>query len=252
MLFVLQKIIWYIIVPPASLLLLIAAGPALRKRHRKAGDILVWSGLALFYVLSLSFVSDAILRPLEHAYPVLVDTNIQADAIVVPGAGTVDREWVRAAPDMSAETGMRLMKGVELARDLRVPLVLCGGNGEPFATNLRDADAMEAAALKWGIPARQLLVERESRNTLENSHAVRKLVNGNRIVLATSAYYMRRAVAMFEHRGFTVIPAPVYFLTQSRNMNISAFVPGAGNLNRSAIGIAEWISMAWWKLRGEI
>lgn len=252
MLFVLQKIIWYLIIPPASLFVLIVAGLLIHKRHRRTGTILVLSGLVLFYVLSLSPVSDIILRPLESRYPVLINEKISADAVVVPGAGTVDLEWMGAGPDPSGESGMRLMKGVELARKLHLPLVLTGGNGEPFATNLRDADAMAAAALGLGIPAQQLIVENESRNTLDNSYAVRRLVKGNRIVLATSAYYMRRAVKMFERRGFTVIPAPVNFLTQHRKKNLSALIPGAGNLYRSTTGIAEWISMGWWTIRGEI
>jgi uncharacterized SAM-binding protein YcdF (DUF218 family) len=252
MLFVLQKIIWYVIVPPTSLFILIAAGLLLRRRYRKAGNILALSGLALFYALSLSPVSDIILRPLERAHPLLINEKIPADAVVVPGAGSVDLEWMGAGPDPGAESGMRLMKGVELARKLHLPLVLCGGNGEPFATNLRDADAMAAAALRLGFPSNQLIVENDSRNTLENSHAVRRLVRGSRIILVTSAYYMRRAVTMFERRGFTVIPAPVYFLTQHRKKNLSVLIPGAGNLGRSSIGIAEWISMGWWRIRGEI
>jgi uncharacterized SAM-binding protein YcdF (DUF218 family) len=252
MLFVLQKMIWYVIVPPASLFILIAAGLLIRRRYKRAGPILVLSGLLLFYVLSLSAVADVILRPLERAHPPLINEKVSADAVVVPGAGSVNLEWLGTGPDMSAESGMRLMKGVELARKLRLPLVLCGGNGEPFATNLRDADAMSAGALRLGIPAQQLIAENESRNTLENSHAVRRLIKGNRIILVTSAYYMRRAVTIFERRGFTVIAAPVYFLSQHRKKNLSALIPGAGNLNRSSVGIAEWISMGWWRIRGEI
>jgi uncharacterized SAM-binding protein YcdF (DUF218 family) len=252
MLFVLQKIIWYVIVPPASLFILIAAGLLVHKRRRWLGTILILSGLALLYALSLAPVSDLILRPLERVYPVLVDEKAAADAVVVPGAGSVDLAWMGSGPDVSAESGARLMKGIELARKLRLPLVLCGGNGEPFAARLRDADVMAAAALRLGVPQQQLIVENESRNTLENSHAVRRLMKGNRIILATSAYYMRRAVAMFERRGFTVISAPVYFRTQSRKNNLSALLPGARSLERSSIAIAEWISMGWWRVRGEM
>lgn len=252
MMFVLQKIIWNLIVPPAGLIILIATGLMIRNRHRRTGNFLSISGLVLFYLLSLAPVADLILMPLEQANPVLINENVRADAIVVPGAGSVDLGWMGARPDIAAETGMRLIRGVELARKLRIPLVLCGGNGEPFATDLHDAVTMAAAALKLGIPAHQLVVENESRNTLENSHAVRKLVTGNRIILATSAYYMRRAKAMFERRGFTVLPAPVYFLSQHRKFNFSAFVPGAQSFQRSAIGIAEWMSMGWWRIRGEM
>ncbi len=252
MFFVLQKMIWLLILPPASLLVLMAAGFIFMDRHRRTGKALIISGIVLLYLLSLSHVADFILMPLERVHPPLTNENISADAVVVPGGGSVDMDWLRADPTPNAETTARLVKGVALARKFRIPLIVTGGNGEPFSTELRDADVMAAAALHMGIPARQLIIENQSRNTLENSRAVRKLVKGNRIILATSAYYMRRAVAMFERQKFTVIPAPVYFLTQNRKCNLTALMPGAFNLMRSSTGIAEWISIAWWHLRGEI
>ncbi len=252
MFFVLQKIIWFLIVPPASLLLLILAGAVVIKRHPRTGRLLIFAGLLFLYLLSLGPVADVILRPLEQATPPLREEQAAADAVVVPGGGSVDLEWMGAGAVPNAETLSRLVTGVRIAKKLHVPLVLCGGNGEPFATKVRDADAMETVAIEMGMDPKQLIVERESRNTLENSHAVRKLVAGNRIVLATSAYYMRRARAMFEKRGFAVIPAATDHLVQTRRYTASVLIPGASHLQRSTVGIAEWFGMAWWSLRGEM
>jgi uncharacterized SAM-binding protein YcdF (DUF218 family) len=252
MFFVLQKIIWFLIIPPASLLLFILAGMLVMNRHRQTGRVLVLAGLSLLYLLSLGPVADAILRPLERPTPPLRDEKLVADAVAVPGGGSVDLEWMQGGAVPNAETLSRLVTGVRLAQKLHVPLVLCGGNGEPFATKIRDADTMAVAVLEMGMDRRQMIVENESRNTLENSHAVRKLVRGDRIILATSAYYMRRARAMFEKRGFTVIPAATYYLVQTRRHTASVLIPGASHLARSATGIAEWMGMAWWSLRGEM
>jgi uncharacterized SAM-binding protein YcdF (DUF218 family) len=142
--------------------------------------------------------------------------------------------------------------GVELAKKMKIPLVLVGGNGEPFASKLKDAEVMAKAAYAMGMPRRQVLVEKTSRNTLENSRAVRKLLKGNRIILATSAYYMKRAVIMFTKQGFTVIPAPTYFLSQTRKRGPALFLPRAENLKNSSIALAEWLSLAWWRLRGAL
>ena len=250
--FALQKMIWFLVMPPASLILLMLAGLLLINRRRKTGMVLIGSGVALLYLLSLGHVADLILAPLERVYPPLSSAAIAADAIVVPGGGSTDLEWIGAEPIPNAETEMRLIKGVELSKKLNVPLVLVGGNGEPFNTRVRDADAMAAEAARMGMLTSRMFVEYESRNTLENSHAARNLVKGDRIILATSAYYMRRAVALFQRRGFTVIPAPVHFLVQSRRSTPFALIPGAANLARSTVGIAEWVSMAWWRVRGEI
>ncbi len=252
MTFALQKIIWFLIIPPASLLTLILIGLLLLRRNNRLGKSFILCGLFLIYLLSLGHIADLILKPLEGRYPPLRSEHIVADAVVVPGGGSVDLDWLGAAPAPNAETTARLIMGVELARKLRVPLILCGGNGEPFATKVNDADAMATAVFALGMNRKQIIIENVSRNTLENSYAVRKLIKGDRIVLATSAYYMRRATALFERRGFTVIPAPVYFLAQSRIFSYASFIPKAVDLSHSTIGIAEWLSLFWWHARGEI
>ncbi len=63
---------------------------------------------------------------------------------------------------------------------------------------------------------------------------------------------MHRAVAMFTRRGFTVIAAPTGQSVQSRKYGIDMLIPRAGALDRSAMAIAEWLSMVWWSLRGEM
>lgn len=250
--FVFQKIVWFLVLPPGSLLMTAAAGVMIIERRKRAGRRLIISSLLLLYLFSLDPVADRILQPLESAHRPLASERIAADAVVVPGGGSVDMAWLGADPIPNAETGARLEKGVELAKRFKTKLVLSGGNGEPFSTRLADAEVMAPAALRRGISARQLVIEPVSRNTLENSHAVRKLVQGDRIILVTSAYYMKRAVLLFERRGFRVVPAPVYFLTQSHMINLSSLIPGAFHLMRSSVGIAEWISLAWWRVRGEI
>lgn len=252
MLFTLQKLIWYLVMPPSSLILLMLFGLFIARRHRKTGRALVIAGLGALYLLSLDPVANLLLRPLENAAPPLQRLPAAVAAVVVPGGGSVDLAPFGVPSVPNAETWTRLVKGIELARELNVPLVLAGGNGEPFAARLNDAEVMAAAAYALGMPRQQVIVENRSRNTLENSHAVRAVVKGERIILATSAYYMKRAVRLFSKRGFTVIPAPTYHLCQPRRINIFTLIPGASNLARSSTALAEWLSLGWWGLRGEL
>ncbi len=247
-----QKVLWFLVLPPSGLVILILAGLLLVDKRRRLGKGLIISGLALLYLLSLGHVADLLVKPLERSSPPLTEKRIAADAVVVLGGGSVDLDWLGAAPEPNGETTSRLVKGIELARRLRVPLILSGGNGEPFATTVNDADVMAGTTRALGVPQEQMIVESLSRNTLENSHAVRKLLKGDRVILVTSAYHMKRAKAMFVRRGFTVIPAPSYFLGQTRRWSLAALIPRAGGLMHSTTAIAEWISLAWWGLRGEM
>jgi uncharacterized SAM-binding protein YcdF (DUF218 family) len=250
--FVIQKALWFLALPPASVIVLILVGLVAVNRRRLLGKTLIFLGVALLYLLSLGQVADLIIKPLEKPYPPLKEDRISADAVVVLGGGSVDLEWLGAGPVPNAETLSRLVTGVTLAKKLRIPLVLSMGNGEPFTTKVNDADTMAKAAYEMGVPRNQMIVENTSRDTLENAREVRKLIKGNRIILSTSAYHMIRARAMFAKRGFSVIPAPSYYLAQTRKLTPVSFIPRAADLHRSATGIAEWMSLVWWGVRGEI
>jgi len=252
MTFVLQKMIWFLFTPLSVTLILMFISLFLIDGNKRIGRVLTSLSVLLLYSLSLGLTADLILKPLEGRYPQLKNEKITADAVVVPGGGSVDLEWINATPVPNEETLSRLVTGVEWAKKLRVPLILSGGNGEPFTTKVNDADAMAPSAYAMGVPKEQVIIENVSRNTLENSYAVRKLVKGDRIVLATSAYYMRRAKALFTRRGFTVIPAPTFFLAQTRTVSFNSFIPKANDLYRSTVGLAEWVDMAWWYVRGEL
>jgi uncharacterized SAM-binding protein YcdF (DUF218 family) len=252
MFFTLQKLVWYLAMPPSSPILLMLFGLFVARKRRKTGMALVIAGLGTLYLLSLDPVANLLLRPLENAAPPLQKLPAAVDAVVVPGGGSVDLAPIGAPSVPNAETWTRLIKGIEIARKLNVPLVLTGGNGEPFAARLNDADVMAEAAYGLGMPREQVIVENSSRNTLENSLAVRSIIKGDRIILATSAYYMKRAMLLFGKRGFTVIPAPTYQLCQIRKTNVFTLIPGAENLARSNTAFAEWLSLGWWKLRREI
>jgi len=238
--------------PLSVVLILLIIGLVLNNGNKRLGRHLTILAVLLLYLLSLDQTAYFILKTLEERYPPLKNVKITVDAVVVPGGGSVDLEWINADPVPNAETLSRMVTGVEWAKRLRVPLVLCGGNGEFFATKINDADAMAPSAYAMGMPKEQVVIENVSRNTLENAYAVRKLIKGDRIVLATSAYYMRRAMALFTRRGFKVTPAPTYFLAQTRTISFNSFIPKASDLYRSSVGLAEWVNMAWWYIRGEI
>jgi uncharacterized SAM-binding protein YcdF (DUF218 family) len=57
---------------------------------------------------------------------------------------------------------------------------------------------------------------------------------------------------MFTRQGFTVIPVPTFYLAQNRKTTPALLIPHAADLAQSSTALGEWLSLAWWKLRGEI
>ncbi len=250
--FVLVKIVLAILVPPASLVLLMLFGFILMGCCRGFGKFLVLLGIAGLYCLSISPVSDALLKPLESYAPPLKNERIKADAIVVLGSGTMDLSWTGLSAGLPAEAQARLAQGVALYRRRRMPLIMVGGIGNPATSTTADADVMAEFARTLGVPAKDIIVESKSRNTLEGARALSGQIRGRRIVLVTSAYHMKRAAAMFRKQGFDVVPSPTAYLSEQKAPSLFSFIPHADSLSASAAACSEYLSLRWYSLTGDM
>jgi uncharacterized SAM-binding protein YcdF (DUF218 family) len=250
--FIISKVLLLLLLPPASLIVLIIAGLILLRRHPSAGRTLVVAGISLLYILSLEPVSDRLIRPLEAAYPPLNSTAIKADAVVVLGGGVNDLSWIPAGPEPSPSSLQRLIEGIRIAGNLRIPLVVSGGTGALAPTDAREADAMAALAVKLGFPRGGLIIENRSRNTWENSEQVKGLISGRTIILVTSAFHLKRAAGIFRKQGFSVIPAPAGYESASRPLSITALLPRTGALDTSSTALAEYLNFAWYWSFGKL
>ena len=124
-------------------------------------------------------------------------------------------------PDMTADRGIpalndlaeRMTTAVALAR--RYPtarLVFTGGNGSLIHGAMMEGEVARDLFLSLGVPAEQLTIERNSRNTYENATMSKALVHpqsGQTWILITSAWHMPRSVGIFRALGWNVLPWPV-------------------------------------------
>jgi uncharacterized SAM-binding protein YcdF (DUF218 family) len=132
---------------------------------------------------------------------------VKADAIVVLG-GTPDRPVCAA----------------ELFKQGEAPLIICTGYG--------DADANEACLTNYGVPAADILLEAKSRTTRENAEfsiPLLRQMGAHRVIIVTSWYHSRRALACFEHYAPDIkfYSRPSYFgypRTEWRPKGISGYV----------------------------
>jgi uncharacterized SAM-binding protein YcdF (DUF218 family) len=252
MTFLISKTLVYLIVPPASLILLMAAGFLLLRSSRRLAHLLIGLGFLGLYLLSIGPVAQALIAPLEAYAPPLEKRAVTADAIVVLGSGVVDLSWA-GLPGEPSGTGLaRLVKGMILYRRYRLPLVLMGGNGDPSRDVTADADAMAHVAAELGISPKHLIRENRSRNTLEGARSLGGLIKGRRIILVTSAYHMKRAAGMFRKEGFQVTPAPTAYMTEARSITPYSFLPHASSLIVSSAACSEHISLFWYGLTDAI
>lgn len=92
-----------------------------------------------------------------------------------------------------------------------------------IARNLRDL----------GIPDTDILLEKRSRNTLENASYSRQLMDSTgmpgKALLITSAVHMPRAMKIFQNRGIAVDPYPCHYkvLPQDSHFTWKSLIPSS-------------------------
>jgi uncharacterized SAM-binding protein YcdF (DUF218 family) len=97
-----------------------------------------------------------------------------------------------------------------------------------------------------------MLIERDSRNTVESVNALRRFVGDKSIILVTSAYHMKRAVAMFKKMGMNVVPAPTDYMSEQKKVSIYSLIPKANHLLTSSTAFYEYISFIWYRVNGKV
>ncbi|WP_198117128.1 YdcF family protein [Massilia rhizosphaerae] len=248
-----------LILPPASLFVVIAIGLALWRRRPRAARILAGGGLAALAVLSTPVGARLFVAPLERlTAPLQAPERAGAQAIVVLAAGRVLRapEYDnRDIPDYF--TLARLRYAAHLQRRTGLPVLVSGGNGssgvdpDPDDRAWTKADGM-AAALRddFGVPVKW--VEGRSRDTAENaafSAAMLRADGVKRILLVTDAMHMPRARTAFERAGLDVVSAPTLFFSR-QPLPLHSWVPSPEGMRRSWYALYELIGIAWYRLRG--
>ena len=180
--------------------------PGLRRSGGRSGAVFLAGLVGLASVLVLGGCG---LTPMEPR------RLVRADVIVVLG----NRPPRDSRGRVRHETARRVDRGVRLYfSGLASRLAFAGGPAPGGGT---EAEVMAAYAQSLGVPRSVMLLERQSRNTIENARNTHALLcRGQsdcrpRILLVTSDYHLNRAAELFRCAGFIVQPVAAH-LEQSR------------------------------------
>ncbi len=245
----LKPLLTTLVLPPASLLLLIGLGLLLAARKKATGLLLAFAAATLLWLLSCHAVAVWLALNLLPQHPPLSVAALKASpvqAIVVLGGGVHPVAPEYGEPQASAAAAMRLRYGAWLARQSGLPVAFAGGMGWGAADTqaLSEGEVARRAALQdYGLALRW--IDSQSRDTAENARLLRPLLakdNIQRIALVTHAWHMPRALTAFEQAGFTVTPAPMAFILPSRN-GLLQWTPSADGLGTSQLVLKEWLGL---------
>jgi len=252
--FVLSKTLGIMLLPINFLIGIGVIGTVLLlTRFARLGRRLMVAALLLLAICGFSPLGNVLISTLEQRFPPWDASRGAPDGIIVLG-GSIDADLsvahgtpvVRSAAD-------RVIAAAALAR--RYPnarLVFTGGSANLISNDAREADYAAEMFESLGIPRSRLIIERRSRNTVENAEFSKAMVDpkpGERWLLVTSAYHMPRSVGLFRKAGFPVEPYPVDWRV-GRVLDIDGI--SLLGLRRADIAVREWVGLAAYRLRGRI
>lgn len=243
-----SQIIAAALLPPLALVLLLAAGLiAHRRRPRLAMSLILLSTVAL-YTLSTPWLGGLLLKTLEISGPVDAAALGTVDALVVLGGGRLIDAAEYGGDTLNAASLARLRYAARLHRQHGLPIVAVGG--KPDGGSVGEGRLMERILRdEYGMST--LGVEESSRTTWDNARLAAPLLERagiRRIALVTHAWHLRRAVPLFEARGFVVVPAGVQF-SSARVDTVFDLLPTPAGLRDSTFALHEWLGIVWYKLR---
>ena len=114
---------------------------------------------------------------------------------------------------------------------------------------------MFKAMVLMGVPADDLILDNQSRNTYESAVNVKRVLpeTDEKNLLITSAFHMRRSKACFAKAEIPVDLFSTDFYTHPRNFTPGAlFIPKAEAIHIWQKLFKEWTGMAAYKMAGYI
>ncbi|MGE5320044.1 MAG: YdcF family protein [Hyphomicrobiaceae bacterium] len=242
------NLIALVLLPPLSLVILLVAGLIVHRRHPRLAMSLILLSTAALYALSTPWVGGLLQKTLEISRPVAAGELKTADAIVVLGSGRHLDAAEYGCDTLNGRSLERLRYAAFLHRASGLPILVTGG--KPGGGTLPEGRIMQRILQsEYGIAPRW--IEDASLTTWDNARLSAPLLHQSgvrRIVLVTHAWHLRRAVPLFEARGFSVIPAGIQF-SGTRLDSILDLLPTPAGLRDSTFALHEWLGILWYKLR---
>lgn len=194
--------------------LLLAAAICSRRRRWLGATVLLATALGLWAIAQPPLVAP-LMGELERPWlQSTVDQAPAADAVIVLGGGWRESPHEFAGFDLTAAAD-RLMTGIELCQRGRAAALVLGGDPPISAGGSSpDTEQVRRWLERWGLAKVPFHTLGPVINTRDEAVSARELIQRQkwkRVLLVTSAFHMRRALAVFAKEGVAVHPVACDF-----------------------------------------
>lgn len=150
----------------------------------------------------------------------------------------------------------RLLQTMQLYHDGKIKkILLSGGSGFVNFQDWKESGLISKVLLKSGVKEEDILLENNSRNTYENAVNTAQMLKGGkygqRFLLITSAFHMRRSQMCFDKTGLKTDPFSVDLRSAIHINTLDRIIqPDAECLVQWDMLIHEWVGIVMYKLMG--
>lgn len=242
MIFILSKVLLFLIKPIVwvfALLIFAAITKKIRLKKR-----LLLAAIIVFYVFANGYLVGKINYAYEAGYPKMQHYEV---GIVLGGFSGLNKENHQIAFNWASD---RLFQAMALYKKQQIDKILISsGNAHIFDKQVKEADLAAQYLKLIGIPDSAVLIENQSRNTVENAAyslaLIKKYMPKAKILVITSAWHIPRAKLIFSKYGH--LPIDFYPTNSSGDTNLdfeNLLIPNAGALSSWELLFKEWIGLA--------
>ena len=245
MFYILSKLLAFLIQPIIWVFILLVIALFYKSQRRK---ILIIS-ISLFYFFTNNFIADEFARLWEVKR---FTPSITYDVGIVLG-GIADYDKITKTHNFNKNAD-RLMYAEQLYhKGIIQKIMLSGGNGLLFNDGYVESEAMRDYLLVNKIPIKDIIIENNSRNTIENAmnsaEILKEKYNEGKFLLITSANHMRRAQLCFNKAKLETTAFPTDCTTSYRSTGYDYILfPRVEALERWQDLIHEWIGYIVYKI----
>ncbi|MCX7861841.1 MAG: YdcF family protein [Bacteroidales bacterium] len=223
-------------------------------KNAKRKKYLLIATISIFYLLSNSFLADEAMRWWEMPPVKLEKLNTSYDYVVILGGmmSYYDSNTNQIGMNRSID---RLLQGIKLQKKGKAKKILIsGGDGSLLKSIGKEAEIIKTYLQDIGLDDDCIKIESNSQNTYENAKYSAQILRNDSaktVLLVTSAFHMRRALACFHKQGIYPDYYPAERYSGKRKYIFDhLLIPDLQAIEKWDKLIHEWVGYLMYKIMG--
>lgn len=249
MFFFLSKILLFLLKPIFWIIAILLAAIITKNEIKRKRRLII--ALVLTFILSNNFIINQCFLAYESKGNQNFDSAYDV-GLVLGGFSKKDTFINRT---VFFEANDRLMQTLALYSEGKIKkIMISSGSAQVLHQELKEADAVKDYLINIGVPDSNILIENQSRNTIENIEFSKvildSLYQSPRILVISSAWHLPRVELCLKNRlnadvfacNFMGDPVKDYSAYQ-------LIIPNANALSRSELLIKEWVGYVFYWMK---